>query len=222
MLIAGDNILRVEVRDTTDLVRTPEKQQFLYETKWIVNNSQVVDLAAPQFTWGDTLETCFDGYQALSIKQPEAGIVYNWYTSETASQPFATGSNLITPSMKATTTYYVEAVYLGKKSQRSPVLVKVLPEIEAPKKFKVEKEKGGKTIRITLLEKEDKRYSFLWKKEDGTILYEWDEFSGEYMRTDKFNNVMRIPATAGTTKVYVQKVNNEMTCVSTALTIEIK
>lgn len=222
MLFAGNNVLRVEVRDTTDLVRTPEKQQFLYETKWIVNNSQVVDLAAPQFTWGDTLETCFDGYQALSIKQPEAGVVYNWYTSEAASQPFATGSNLITPSMKATTTYYVEAVYLGKKSKRSAVLVKVLPEIEAPKKFKVEKEKGGKTIRITLLEKEDKRYSFLWKKEDGTILYEWDEFSGEYMRTDKFNNVMRIPATAGTTKVYVQKVNNEMTCVSTPLTIEIK
>lgn len=222
MLAIGSNILRVEVRDTTDLVRTPEKQQFLYETQWTVNTNEVVDLAAPQFTWGDTLETCFDGYQALSIKQPEAGILYNWYTSETATQAFATGANLITPSMQATTVYYVEAAYKDKKSKRSPVVVKVLPEIAAPKKFKVEKEKGGKTVRITLLEKADKRYSFLWKKEDGTILYEWDEFSGEYMRTSNFNNVMRIPVTTGTTKVYVQKVDNEMTCVSAPLTIEVK
>ncbi|SMG31278.1 M64 family metallopeptidase [Sphingobacterium psychroaquaticum] len=218
----GNNVLRAEVRDTTTLVRTPSKQIYSYEVKWNINANMEYAMRLPASTWGDTLETCYAGYQALSMKQPEAGVQYNWYDSVEGKTPFAVGTNLVSPKLTKSTVYFVESVWKGKKSDRVPISVEVLPQIQAPKNYKVEKQKDGKTVTITLLEKADTRYSFLWKKMDGTVLYEWDEFSDEYVRSGKFNNVMRLKIGDGEKHISVQKVDNEMTCVSAPLIIEIK
>lgn len=222
MLNLGVNNLRAEVKDTTDLVRSPEKQVYQYAVKWTINNALVRELKSPQSTWGDSLQTCFNGHQALTVKQPEAGMQYNWYLAEQDTKPFATTSNLVTPKLTTDQTYYLESVWKDKTSKRVPIHVLLLPEIAAPKSYKLAKQKGGKTLRITLNEKVDKRYSFLWKNADGSILYEWDEFSGEFLRTGKFNNVMQVKLPETATKITVQKVDNETTCISAPLIIELK
>ncbi|MNT46633.1 hypothetical protein D3C72_1832930 [compost metagenome] len=121
--------------------------------------------------------------------------------------------------VKESTSYFVESVWKGKKSPRSKVLVKVFDKVEKPKGAKVKFDKKLGKIRITLEEKSDDRYNYLWCNEDGTLLYEWDDFNGEYVRPKGSNNQFILNKSNTKSKVYVLKVNKLTTCRSERLEI---
>ncbi|PUZ26800.1 gliding motility-associated C-terminal domain-containing protein [Chitinophaga costaii] len=54
-----------------------------------------------------------EGQTTTLAVTPVTGVTFNWYASDTASTPLATGTNFTTPALSATTTYYVSATNGG-------------------------------------------------------------------------------------------------------------
>lgn len=221
MLQLGDNQLKAVVKDTTSLVRIDDHHSHQYEAVWSITNNKERELSAPLSNWGDTLETCFNGGQVLTIKQASRGLTYNWYRENQVDVPFASGPNVSVNEVKESTSYFVESVWKGKISPRSKVLVKVFDMIEKPSGAKVKLDKKLGKIRVSLDEKYDDRYNYIWCNEDGTLLYEWDEFNGEYVRPKGNNNEFVLNKSDNKSKVYVLKVNKLTTCRSERLEINI-
>ncbi|MCY4778665.1 M64 family metallo-endopeptidase [Sphingobacterium sp. UT-1RO-CII-1] len=208
----GINSLKAVVRDTTDLIRNPEYLKRLYENNWTINSPNEQELTAPISTWGDTLETCYNGYQALSIKNPQAGVQYTWYDSANSENTIATTNNWVTPKLKADKKYFVEAAFGNKHSKRTAILVKVLPEIKMDYKIKVTKTKNEVILKIT--DPLDERYNYLWFDANDKQIFNKGVEQSNYLRTDNTNGELIIGADMEITKVYLQKVNKETTCVS--------
>jgi len=219
MLEVGVNVLKAIVKDTTSLVRIHSHQQHVYETVWSINNKMDRTLAMPLSNWGDTLETCYNGGQVLSIKHASRGLTYNWYSEHQLTVPFATGSNVSVNNIHESTVYFVEGMWQGKKSEKKRILVKVFDKVEKPKGAKVRFDKKLNKIRVTLNEKIDDRYNYLWCNENGTLLYEWDEFNGEYVSPKGNNNELLLNKSNSNSKIYVLKVNKTTTCRSEKLEI---
>jgi gliding motility-associated-like protein len=71
---------------------------------------------------------CGGGTATLVVTNVTTGVTYNWYDSKQSNSPIATGKEFQTPSLQATTTYYVEAVQTGSctgASDRTEVVVTV-------------------------------------------------------------------------------------------------
>ncbi|UIR56192.1 M64 family metallo-endopeptidase [Sphingobacterium sp. SRCM116780] len=219
MLTLGTNRLKAVVKDTTLLVRNESHQKHTYEKEWSIMNENDHPPTAPLSTWGDTLQTCFNGGQVLSVKNASRGLRYNWYTDADTTTPILTGTNVTVNHVKANAAYYVESVWKDKKSVRNKVLLQVFDEIERPIGATVKLDKKLNKIRITLKDKPDDRYNYLWCKEDGTSLYEWDEFNGEYVPPKGSNNIFFMDRSNSESKIYVVKVDKLTTCRSERLEI---
>ena len=217
---SGSNLLRAIVKDTTNLVRNPEYLKHFYEHNWTIDALNEHELTAPISTWGDTLETCYNGHQALSIKNPQAGVQYAWYDSANPEIIISTASNWVTPRLKADKLYFVEASFGNQHSKRTAVLIKVLPEIKMNYKIKVNKNK--REIRIKITTPLDEQYNYLWFDENNTQLFNKGTTQSNYLRTDNTNGELILDATSTLGKVYLQKVNKETTCVSEKQEIKIR
>jgi gliding motility-associated-like protein len=90
--------------------------------------------AVPVVHPSDT-SVCQGSPVTLTVTQPQAGVVYNWYTVLSGGTPVFTGTSYITPPLAASVTYYVEAVNTASNctaaSARTQVTVSVTP-VPAP------------------------------------------------------------------------------------------
>jgi hypothetical protein len=202
----GENIIKAEVTDTTDLVRAPGYHGNTYSKSWHVEALKDYDMEIPLSTWGDTLETCFDGYQALSVSKPQAGVSYAWYATAKTKKAIAKGANWVSPRLKDDKVYYLEATYGKKKSPRKAILVKVAQQIQRPLEINVSKSENK--IKISINDKDIGKYNIEW-----------------YTSPHKFHswgkNTVEIPAQEGTSAIYFKMVDKITTCKSEMFKIEI-
>ena len=80
---------------------------------------------------GDTI--CAGQSTVLNVPSPVAGISYSWYNAATGGGAVGTGTSFTTPTLNATTVYYVQGSNSGGcTSGRTPDTVTVLPPPVAP------------------------------------------------------------------------------------------
>lgn len=70
-------------------------------------------------------ERCGPGTVLLTSSTASAGASLNWYSSLDADTPLGTGNNFTTPSISATTSFYVEAIENGCATERIEVVASV-------------------------------------------------------------------------------------------------
>ncbi|WP_270088560.1 M64 family metallopeptidase [Sphingobacterium sp. SYP-B4668] len=221
MFTTGENNLKAVVHDHTTLVRSVEHAVHTYTVEWKIQSNHPVALSSPVSVFGDTLETCYDGYQVITVKDPASGLVYQWYDTPSGGVPIKTNTNFVVPRTTVNKTYYIEGVWKGRKSQRRAVNIKVLPRIVPPKKVKVQHIKASDKVLLWVDEKEDGRYNYIWSNEDGQPIYQYDELGGEFVRPTGKNNTMTLKRSGRPIKVFVQKVDKETTCVSERITVTV-
>lgn len=97
-------------------------------TKAIVVN------ARPDLTMvKDTVVVCPGQNANFSVKTPEAGVTYNWYTAATGGTLIHMGATYTVNNVSGTTDYYVEAISSGCSSlDRKRVTARALPVLTAP------------------------------------------------------------------------------------------
>ena len=80
------------------------------------------------------ISICPNNTGTLSITNPVTGITYNWYAAVTGGTSLSTGTTYTTPTVTASTTYYVEAVNAAgcASAPRVPVVVTVGTRPAAP------------------------------------------------------------------------------------------
>ncbi|WP_324757283.1 M64 family metallopeptidase [Sphingobacterium thalpophilum] len=213
MMTVGENTLKVLVQDTTDLLRNPEYVNHRDSIVWRLNQKVALDLKPPLTAWADTLETCYGGDQVLSIRKPVVGVVYQWYDALSESLA-GMGENISVQHLKTSRTYSVVALWKGKRSASSRVVLQTLPPLDKPKDIRVKIDKKKDVVRLSVNEKPEDRYNYIWLQADGSPIYEWDEFNGEYVRPTGRNDKLTLPWSKGIRKVYVQKVDRISTCKS--------
>lgn len=90
---------------------------------------------APTSVNGATSPLCAGNTAVLSVNNPDAALTYRWYSSATGGTSLSEGSSFTTPSLAATTTYYVESVNKTTgctSAARTSVVVTILPKLTAP------------------------------------------------------------------------------------------
>lgn len=84
----------------------------------------------------NNVTTCSGTTVTLRVTSTTTGVDYNWYTTATGGTPVFTGATFTTPTLTATTTYYVEAVNTtsgcGSSSARVSATVTVGTSPDAP------------------------------------------------------------------------------------------
>jgi trimeric autotransporter adhesin len=81
----------------------------------------------------DTVNGCPNAAVTLAIKDPETGVVYNWYDNETGGAVVHTGAKLTINPFTATKKYYVAATKDGCTTKpRQVVTAWLLPSITTP------------------------------------------------------------------------------------------
>ncbi|WP_426789850.1 M64 family metallopeptidase [Sphingobacterium sp. WOUb80] len=213
MLSVGANTLKVMIQDTTNLLRNPSYVKHRDSVVWTFNQVKLIDLAKPSTTWGDTLETCYGGAQVLTVKHAVAGLEYRWYDAATGFWE-KTGNNIILQNIVESKVYLVRGIWDDRVSEKTKVHINILKKIDKPKNIQVKIDKKKNTVKLTVKDKVDVRYNYIWLNEDGSPIYEWDEFNGEYVRPTGVNNVLTIKLATSSRKVYVQKIDKETTCKS--------
>ena len=76
---------------------------------------------------GTGASRCGTGTVTLNASSATSGATFNWYTAAVGGSPVATGASYTTPSITATTIYYVSAVNGGCEGDRVPVTATVNP-----------------------------------------------------------------------------------------------
>jgi hypothetical protein len=84
------------------------------------SNVVVVTVNSPAVVTTTPATRCGTGPVVLGATG-NAGTVLNWYTAATGGAPLFTGPSFTTPTISATTTYYVEATYIGSSGSCGPV-----------------------------------------------------------------------------------------------------
>ena len=146
----------------------------MYTTQWEISKPNNVNLTPPILTWGENQESCYNGHQALTVKNPEAEIEYFWYDEPNSIQPFAKGNNIISPTITENKTFYIESNWNNKKSERKAIQITVLEKINLSEKVSIKQNKKDGTIILTLKNTDDKKYKFEWLDEDGNRIYNFD------------------------------------------------
>ncbi|MBE7176629.1 MAG: gliding motility-associated C-terminal domain-containing protein [Mucilaginibacter polytrichastri] len=85
---------------------------------------------APQVeVTGGSLSICAGSTVGIRIANPNADLVYRWYTTATGGTVVFTGVNFTSPRLSASTTYYIEASSAGNcnASARTSVAITVVP-----------------------------------------------------------------------------------------------
>lgn len=80
---------------------------------------------APNVTSVTNNDQCYKGIGQITVKVPSGKV--NWYTSETATNVYATGTTVSTPKMYSNVTLYYSTTEFGCDGARTPVTVKSLP-----------------------------------------------------------------------------------------------
>lgn len=213
ILSQGNNLLEVEVYDATELVRADHHAEHVYKATWTIENSKEFNLTKPVLTWGKKVETCYNGYQALSVYNPQAGVEYFWYDSPDAKTVLAKTTNYLLPRLTESKSYYVEARLGDKKSELTEVKVEVFDKIIPVQKVKIKNTKDGKLIEIK--DKLDPKGTFLWYNGDHQLIYKSNDKSVHHFDKIKETGDKIILKNADQWKeIYIQKVNTETTCVS--------
>jgi gliding motility-associated-like protein len=78
--------------------------------------------------------TCNGSTATLSVRSPQTGFTYNWYSTATGDTSIFTGISFTTPLLTAATTYYVEAVNSTgcSSATRTAATVTLLQPLVAP------------------------------------------------------------------------------------------
>lgn len=218
---AGRNTVSVSVMDTTEMVRMAPHSDHKYEISWVVENDQVKMLMPPEVRWGDSIQACYGNGTVLSVKNPQAGFVYNWYKDSSGGKPQASGINFITAPVFKETVFYLEALWKGKKTNRTPVSVKVLAEISVPEQVLMEQQ--GDTIRISIPGKRDD-IEYRWYESESAV----QPISGYYNPTSRNLNpqnegtLFKVPANTVDVSYYVEAVSKTTTCFSKRKRVVVK
>ncbi|QOG01502.1 gliding motility-associated C-terminal domain-containing protein [Flavobacterium sp. MDT1-60] len=88
---------------------------------------------APASVVASPLNICDGDATTITVQSPVAGTTYNWYDAASGGNLVFTGTSFSTPTLTASTTYYVEAV-IGSclSASRTSVSVNVNPRPAAP------------------------------------------------------------------------------------------
>ncbi len=76
---------------------------------------------------GTGVSRCGTGTLSLSASSTNSGAIFHWFTSASGGTAVGTGATFTTPTLNATTTYYVSATANGCSSDRIPVVATVQP-----------------------------------------------------------------------------------------------
>lgn len=93
-----------------------------------------VPIAPASVTPANT-QICAGSTSVLTVNNPDANLVYRWYSSSAGGTMLAEGNTFTTPALNATTTYYVESVTKTggcPSNTRTSVTVTVLPVLGTP------------------------------------------------------------------------------------------
>jgi len=159
------------------------------------------------------LETWYSGAQVLTVKHPIAGLEYRWYDAATGFWE-ERGNNIFLQNIVELNVYLVRGIWDDRVSEKTKVYIKTLDKIDEPRNIQVKIDKKKNTEQLTVKDKVDARYSYIWMNEEGNPIYEWDEFNGEYVRPTGVNNVLKMKLKTSSGKIYVQKIDKETTCKS--------
>jgi hypothetical protein len=173
VLDLGRNELRAVATDTTTLVRNPKHYMNSDTVSWVVQAPTIYPLSVPESTWGDTLQTCYNGFQAISVKSPQAAVQYNWYATLDSQKPILTSHNFVTPRLKQSTTFYVESVWKNKRSERKAIYVEILPPIPLVGKVHVKRNRSNGTVEFRVA-KSNQNYRYVWTNRNGDPIYSRD------------------------------------------------
>lgn len=218
VLAVGDNELRAVVTDTTTLVRNPEHHYRTQTVQWSIHAPQEYALDKPVSTWGDTLATCYGGFQALSVRSPDAGLAYHWYESADSAVPFAVAHNLVTERLTVDKTYYVESRWGLKKSERIPVHVSILPQLPKPADVSVKRGADGNTVEFRVTNP-DEDVQYVWATEDGKHLFPWNPYTERYEWRNQTSGVLTLKAEDVPDRMLVFTQDANTTCKSEALLV---
>ncbi len=77
----------------------------------------------------NTVTNCGGFTATFSISNPQAGFTYIWYTSATGGTPLTTGTTFTTPTLSATTIYYVDVTNTQGCTSltRTPATANIMP-----------------------------------------------------------------------------------------------
>ncbi|WP_341838663.1 gliding motility-associated C-terminal domain-containing protein [Chitinophaga pollutisoli] len=100
-----------------------------------------------------TTTVCLNQTATISVRNPQAGITYRWYTAPTGGVPVFTGPVFVTPAITDTVSYYVDAIGTGAciSSARARAFVSYnnLPSVPAVQATSVAVCSGGRdTLRV--------------------------------------------------------------------------
>jgi gliding motility-associated-like protein len=99
-----------------------------------VNVSALPVPVAPTSVTAANGTLCSGSSTILTVNNPVAGLIYRWYAASSNGPVLAEGITFTTPSLTATTIYYVEAIAVGgcASPTRTGVTVTVLPVLDKP------------------------------------------------------------------------------------------
>ncbi|OQP48899.1 gliding motility-associated C-terminal domain-containing protein [Niastella populi] len=101
----------------------------------IASTSEPVTLKGPsviEFV-SDTVKGCAGSNVVLSIRNPQSGVAYNWYNTETGGTAAHTGTSVTISAISATKTYYVDATADGCTTRpRKAVTALYVTGVNAP------------------------------------------------------------------------------------------
>lgn len=84
----------------------------------------------------NNVNTCAGGNATLRVTSTTTGVTYNWYTTANGGTSVFTGAEYVTPTLNASTTYYVQAVSTNSQcagtSARVAATVTVVPRPGTP------------------------------------------------------------------------------------------
>lgn len=220
ILAQGANELKAVVKDTTSLVRNPRHHADTRTAIWTIQAEKDYALSKPTSTWGDTLETCYNGFQALSVKLPDAGLTYRWYDSPESDKVVATSHNFVTARLTESKTYYVESLWKDKVSERTAITVKVLDPLPTPKKATVKQDKKNETIVLSVVKPDDK-YNYVWVGEDGEYLRNWDVENERYEWRNQTSGTITVLKKDAPAKAYVYMQDKVTTCMGERLEVRL-
>ena len=172
-------------------------------------------------TWGEKQESCYNGHQALTVKNPEAEVEYFWYDNLNSTQPFAKGSNIISPTITENKAYYVESNWNNKKSERKAIQITVLEKINLSEKVNIKQNKKDGTIILSLKNTDDKKYKFEWLDENRNRLYNFDTKENKTIYKGSDSSTITIKNESLGSTIYLKKIDKETTCSSGKVTIKL-
>jgi len=113
---------------TANLVNVAAGTYTLTISQGSCQSTQAVNFTAPVIPASPTINNvpvCSGNTATLTVQNPVAGYIYNWYDVATGGTVLGSGISFITTAISANTTYYAEAVSGSCSSVRTSVIVNV-------------------------------------------------------------------------------------------------